>query len=103
MSTSLNLVTFLTPEHTAQLLRGLEFTMVLAVASWLLAAVVGILLAMLREGGGRLIQAFAAGFVAYQRNIPALAHLLLWYFGVPSLLPRAAQTWINANNGEMIL
>ncbi|RKF34432.1 amino acid ABC transporter permease [Paraburkholderia fungorum] len=103
MSTSLNLVTFLTMEHVVELLRGLRFTMILAAASWLLAAVVGILLAMLREGGGRLIQLLAAGFVAYQRNVPALAHLMLWYFGVPSLLPRGAQTWINANNGEMIL
>jgi polar amino acid transport system permease protein len=103
MSASLNLVTFLTPEHIAQLLRGLRLTLVLTVASWLLAAIVGILLAMLREGGGRLAKTFAAAFVAYQRNIPALAHLLLWYFGVPGLLPRAGQTWINANNGELIL
>jgi polar amino acid transport system permease protein len=41
-------------------------------------------------------------FVAWQRNIPAVAHLLLWYFGVPALLPKPAQGWINAHNGEAV-
>jgi len=100
---SLNFATLLTPEHIAQLLRGLQFTLVLTVSSWLIAITVGALLAILREGRGRWVGWAVAGFVSYQRNIPALAHLLMWYFGVPALLPLAAQSWINAHNGEVIL
>jgi polar amino acid transport system permease protein len=71
--------------------------------SWLIAAIVGTILAVLREGGGRWTRAGVGAFVAYQRNIPALPHILLWYFGVPAILPEVAQAWINANNGEFIL
>lgn len=99
----MNFATFLTPDHVTQLLRGLRFTLTLTAASWLLAAVLGTLLAVLRESTSRWAQAGVAAFVAYQRNIPALAHMLLWYFGVPALLPMGLQSWINANNGEMIL
>lgn len=102
MSTTLNLATFLTPEHLAVLIHGMRLTGLLAVSSWLLAATVGLVLAVARESGGRAIGLAVALFVAYQRNIPALAHLLLWYFGVPALLPESVQSWVNANNGELI-
>jgi polar amino acid transport system permease protein len=31
-----------------------------------------------------------------------LVQILLWYFGVPTLLPDAAQSWVNAHDGELI-
>lgn len=92
-----------TAGNVRALTRGLEFTLVLTVASWTLAVVVGIVLSVLREGGTKWAKRLVAGYVAYQRNIPMLAHMLLWYFGVPELLPEGAQRWINDNNGELIL
>jgi polar amino acid transport system permease protein len=99
----LNFANFLTPDHLAQLLSGLRFTLNLTALSWLLAAVIGTMLAVLRESTSRWAQVGVSAYVAYQRNIPALAHILLWYFGVPVLLPVGLQSWINANNGELIL
>ena len=92
----------LTPENIALLARGLGFTAVTTVASWFLAMGLGMVLATLHQGGGRAAKAGVAAFVAYQRNIPAVAHLLFWYFGVPALLPKDLQSWINAHNGEVI-
>jgi ABC-type amino acid transport system permease subunit len=28
--------------------------------------------------------------------------MFLWYFGVPQILPAAAQEWLNRHNGELI-
>jgi len=97
-----NVFSFLTPDHVAVLARGLSFTAAITIASWLLAMGLGMALAILNESGGRVARGVVAAFIAYQRNIPVVAHLLLWYFGVPALLPKPVQSWINVHNGELI-
>jgi polar amino acid transport system permease protein len=84
------------------LLRGLEYTVLLTVASWILAVALGTVLAMLRSTGHPLVEKLVAGYVAYHQNVPMLAQLFLWYFGLPTLLPDQAQAWINAHSGEFI-
>jgi polar amino acid transport system permease protein len=42
-------------------------------------------------------------YVEYHRNVPLLVQILVWYFGVSQLLPRAMRIWINANHGEFLL
>lgn len=41
-------------------------------------------------------------FVEYHRNVPLLIQILLWYFGVPELLPNGLRFWINQQNSEFV-
>lgn len=77
-------------------------TLKLTAASWLLAIGLGTVLAVLRAAGISVVTKGVAAFVSYHQNVPLLAQIFLWYFGVPTLLPDAAQSWVNAHDGELI-
>jgi polar amino acid transport system permease protein len=84
------------------LMQGLQYTLLLTLASWTLAVSLGTVLATLRTMGHPLVEKFVAGYVAYHQNVPMLAQLFLWYFGLPTLLPDSTQVWINGHGGEYI-
>lgn len=82
---------------------GIATTLALTAAAWSLAMVMGIILTIIR-----MIPFAPAGwlvslYVEYHRNVPLLVQIFVWYFGVPSLLPRPARQWINAHHGEFLL
>ncbi len=41
-------------------------------------------------------------YVSYHRNVPTLVQLMLWYFGISSLLPKVVQGGLNAYGGEVL-
>jgi polar amino acid transport system permease protein len=84
------------------LLSGAINTFELTAASWALAIGLGTVLAILRASGISVATKVVAAFVSYHQNVPMLVQILLWYFGVPTLLPYAAQSWANAHNSELI-
>jgi len=84
------------------LMWGMQYTVLLTLTSWVLAVALGTVLATLRAIGNPLIEKIVAGYVAFHQNVPMLAQLFLWYFGVPTLLPDSAQAWINSHGGEFI-
>ena len=90
-------------EYPAWLLRGFITTLALAGFAWLLAFLVGSLLAVIRLTGSPVANAVIALYVAFHRNVPMLVHILFWYFGVPALLPQAATDWLNSHGSEFIL
>ena len=47
-----------------------------------------------------IVEFLVASFIEYQRNVPPLVHIFVWYFGVSNLMPQAIQDWANANHGE---
>lgn len=102
MSISLNFSSLLTGQNLSHLLAGLKFTAYLTVGSWLLAVGLGTALATLRMTGNVVAEKMVAAWVSYQQNVPILAHLFLWYFGIAAVLPEPLQNWVNDNNGEMI-
>jgi len=102
MAINLNFGSLLAAPHLEHLVAALKYTAALTAASWLLAVVLGVVLATLRVTGSRSLDRGVAAWVAYQQSVPMLAHLFLWYFGISTLLPAAAQSWVNANNGELI-
>lgn len=97
------LTTLLTGENGHQLWQGVLGTLVLAVSSWLLAFAIGIVLAILRMTRVRVLEWLVVAFVEYQRNVPPLVHIFLWYFGVPQILPDVWQDWLNNHHGEFYL
>lgn len=102
MHFTLNFDALLAPPLFDQLVHGAQFTIALFVACWVLAVGVGILLAVLRISGLPFAERAVAIYVAYHRNVPILAHLFLWYFGISTLLPAALQSWIGNHGGEFI-
>ena len=91
----------LNPEYSAMLIRGVGMTFVIALGSWLLAMTLGVLLLAIRQAG-RIPDGAVAAYVSYHRNVPTLVQLMLWYFGIASLLPDALQIWLGEHNGEAI-
>jgi glutamate/aspartate transport system permease protein len=69
------------------LLSGAMITLVLGLAAWAIALVLGALLGVLRTVPNRPLRAIAATYVELFRNIPLLVQLFIWYFVMPDLLP----------------
>ena len=90
------------PSFGLMLLHGLELTFAVAVGSWLLAMTLAILLLIIRLAPSRLTDGAVAAFVSYHRNVPTLVQLMLWYFGISSLLPDALQYWLTDHGAEVI-
>ena len=90
------------PEFAKMLWKGLQMTFVVALGSWLLAMSLAVLLLVLRLTKVRAVEAFVAAYVSYHRNVPTLVQLMLWYFGISSLLPKVVQGGLNAWGGEVL-
>lgn len=89
-------------DYAAMLREGVRFTAIVFAGSWLLAMSLGILLLVVRQLPGRLPNAVVTAYISYHRNVPTLVQLMLWYFGIFSLLPTTLQYWLSDNGGETI-
>lgn len=87
-------------DYGALFLQGLAATVALSVASWILAFGVGIFLTIVRMARIKVFAWVVTVFIEYERNVPPLVHIFLWYFGVSGVLPQGLQDWANANHGE---
>jgi polar amino acid transport system permease protein len=93
---------FLNGEFSAMLLKGVKMTLQIAAGSWLLAMSLGLLLLIVRLMPSRIAAQAVGAYVSYHRNVPTLVQLMLWYFGISSLLPNDLQAWLSEHNGEAI-
>jgi polar amino acid transport system permease protein len=92
----------LNPEFSRMLAHGVKMTFIIFIGSWLLAMSLGIILLAIRMLPSRIADGFVAAFVSYHRNVPTLVQLMLWYFGIASLLPDSFQVWLSDHDGEAI-
>lgn len=92
----------LTGEYAELMLHGAALTLKLMLCAWLLAMSLAFLLVVIRLTGNTLAERLVAGYVAYHRNVPTLVQLMLWYFGVPTLLPESMQLWLAGFSTEFI-
>ncbi|OCP35799.1 amino acid ABC transporter permease [Ensifer sp. LC163] len=90
------------PEFMSMLAHGIEATFIIYVGSWSLAMSLAILLLGIRFSplpfGNRLV----AAYVSYHRNVPTLVQLMLWYFGIFTLMPDWLTGWLTSHNAEVI-
>lgn len=84
----------LTGDPAQWILTGLLMTLLLTVASSLLATAGAVLILGLRLAPGRVGRGLASAFVEIFRNTPLLVQLFFWYFAAYTLLPEAARQWI---------
>lgn len=99
---SLDFSVVFSAQYFPLLMSGLGLTVAMFVAAWCLAMSLGAGLAMLAIVPFWPVRALVALFIEYQRNVPLLVHLLVWYFGVPQLLPWQVNLWLNNFNIELI-
>src|SRR5262249_7953364 len=87
------------PDFVALFAHGLEITFVIAAGSWVLGMTVAVLLLAGRMTASRPLGIFVSAYISYHRNVPTLVQLMLWYFGIASLLPDAMQEWLADHDG----
>jgi polar amino acid transport system permease protein len=89
-------------DYRALFAEGLEMTFIIFAGSWLLGMAVGVLLLVARITSSRVAGAVVAAYISYHRNVPTLVQLMLWYFGIASLLPASLQEWLGDHDAEAI-
>lgn len=95
MSYQWNWTVFLQPSASGDdtylgwMLAGLQMTVSLSLAGWLLALLLGAVVGVLRTAPNRVLAGLAAAYVELFRNVPLLVQLFGWYFILPELLPPA--------------
>jgi glutamate/aspartate transport system permease protein len=76
------------------LIVGLGWTLVTALAAWVIALAIGALVGTLRTTPMKWAVRLGNLYVEIFRNIPLIVHMFLWFFVFPELLPKAIGDWI---------
>ncbi len=76
------------------LISGVEWTFAVALAAWVIALVVGILIGVGRTLPSRPVALFCTAYVELFRNVPLLVQMFIWYFVVPELMPSEIGRWM---------
>lgn len=90
----------LNPQLAGMLADGFLITLIVATGSWIVAMSLGILLLVIRLTPSRIADRAVRIYVSYHSNVPTLVQLMLWYFGISSLLPAALQGWLSEHYAE---
>lgn len=102
MNSKLDFSLLLQQDYLNWILAGLATMIELTLLAWIVAMVIGTVLAVIRMSNNRFAQYFVAAYVEYHQNIPILVQIFLWYFGIASLFPDTLQSWFNLHNSEFI-
>ncbi|MFB9948345.1 amino acid ABC transporter permease [Rhizobium puerariae] len=90
------------PDYISMLLHGVEMTFIIYAGSWLLAMSLALVLLGIRLSPFRFGDPIVAAYVSYHRNVPTLVQLMLWYFGIFTLMPGGLASWLSAHNAEAV-
>jgi polar amino acid transport system permease protein len=92
----------LTGSFLHEFLAGLGISVELFVLAWLAAMALGIVLTVLRAASTTIGTWIVGAFVTYHRSVPTIVQLMVWYFGVPQLLPLTWQAFVNAHDAQFL-
>lgn len=70
------------PKYALAFTRGVEYTLLLAVVSVLLAVIPALALALMRLSKNKLIKSLSGGYIALFRSTPMLVQLSIIYYGL---------------------
>jgi glutamate/aspartate transport system permease protein len=71
------------------LIVGLGWTLATALAAWVIALAIGLVIGTLRTTPTKWVVRLGDAYVEIFRNVPLLVQMFLWFFVVPELLPQA--------------
>ncbi|HEV2612445.1 MAG TPA: amino acid ABC transporter permease [Noviherbaspirillum sp.] len=78
------------------LISGLTWTLATAMAAWIMALLLGMVIGTIRTMPNRVAAVIANAYVELFRNIPLLVQMFLWYFVMPELMPDHIGNWLKA-------
>ncbi len=76
------------------LVAGLGWTLATAMAAWVIALALGMIVGVVRTTPTRWLRRLGDAWVEVFRNVPLLVQMFLWFFVVPELLPVSVGTWL---------
>jgi len=76
------------------LIVGLGWTLLTALAAWVIALIIGSLIGTLRTTPIQWAVRLGNLYVEIFRNVPLIVQMFLWFFVVPELLPKGLGDWI---------
>jgi glutamate/aspartate transport system permease protein len=83
-----------TGTYLQYLIVGLGWTLVTALAAWVIALTIGALVGTLRTTPYSWVVRAGNLYVEIFRNIPLIVQMFLWFFVMPELVPQALGDWI---------
>jgi len=83
-----------TGTYLKYLVVGLGWTLVTALAAWVIALAIGSVVGTLRTTPHRWVVRLGNAYVEIFRNVPLIVQMFLWFFVVPELLPKGLGDWI---------
>jgi glutamate/aspartate transport system permease protein len=83
-----------TGSYLHYLLVGLAWTLVTALAAWVIALTLGALVGTLRTTPLKWVVRAGNFYVEIFRNVPLIVQMFLWFFVVPEFLPKDLGDWI---------
>ncbi len=76
------------------LLVGLGWTLATALAAWVIALAIGLVLGTLRTTPLKWIVRLGNAYVEVFRNVPLIVQMFLWFFVLPEVLPTGLGDWM---------
>jgi len=83
-----------TGSYLQYLLVGLGWTLATALAAWVIALAIGLVVGTLRTTPLKWIVRLGNAYVEVFRNVPLIVQMFLWFFVAPELLPTGLGDWI---------
>jgi len=81
-------------EYLSWLISGVGWTFSVALAAWIIALIIGVLVGVGRTLPFRPLALICTCYVELFRNIPLLVQLFLWYFVLPEVVPESIGRWM---------
>ncbi|MGX1787899.1 amino acid ABC transporter permease [Bosea sp. NPDC055332] len=73
---------------------GVQWTLAISLASWVLALAVGLAVGIARSLPNPGVRFLAGIYIDVFRNIPPLVQLFLWFFVLPEIVPETIGLWL---------
>ena len=89
-------------DYPALLAAGALTTVRLFASSWVCGFAIALVLVALRGIPLKPFQWLLSLFIEYHRNVPTVVQIMVWYFGMPQVLPRELRLWLNQGDSEFI-
>jgi len=88
--------------YGALILGGVLMTFRLFASAWVLGMLIALVLVGLRGVPLKPFQWLLSLFIEYHRNVPTVVQIMVWYFGMPQILPRELRIWLNQGDTEFM-
>ncbi|WP_442594090.1 amino acid ABC transporter permease [Parapusillimonas sp. JC17] len=88
------------PDVLRMIGKGTAITLRLFIGALLGGFAVALILSGINLIPSRLVRGMVSLYVEYHRNVPTVVQIMVWYFGMPEILPEPIRIWVNQGNTE---